>query len=144
MSEAASDEMTEALARLRSRVAQELAGREREWAQTMCEACSALEQALTKHHEGVVTRDGTLAAVDDMRPGLARQARVVNRRQERVLRGLHGLCQEIQASLTTGNLSELRSIRARAEHLLSELQKTIDAEVDLVQESITTDFGAGD
>jgi hypothetical protein len=61
-----------------------------------------------------------------------------------LLRDLRALCQEIHACTAACNLGDLHHMQARAAYLLRQLQKNVDAEVDLIQESITTDIGAGD
>jgi hypothetical protein len=138
------DALAESLDRLRLAVASELAGREPEWTKAVGEACAGLEQALREHHVAVNGPDGAAGEIDETRPTLARRAVVVQRDQDNLLGQFAALCGEVQAAAAAGTISQLRPIRARAEHLLTDLQRNLDAENDLVQESVTTDIGVGD
>jgi hypothetical protein len=151
------DALALSLDRLRQALAADVAGREREWAEAVGDALARVETTLRQHRAAAKAPDGLLAAVDETRPTLARQAHELRSDHDDFLKqilalrdGVRGAAEAFQpaagptAKAGAGGVADFGAIRHQAEQLLAALQDNKEAETKLVLESINTDIGVGD
>jgi hypothetical protein len=149
---------------VRQALAADVPGHERQWTEAVLTALFRLEIRLRQHLTGVAAPDGVFAEVDETRPTLARKKTDLHRLCQRLLEKCVSLQEEIRCaagvfapaaeSLATAgstvtpppeeSIPNFQAIRQRADQFLDELQKVMQAEANLILESINTDIGVGD
>jgi hypothetical protein len=145
-------------------LAENVPGREREWATAVKDALGVLETALHQHLVTARVPDGIFAEVDDTRPTLARQTEELCQAYDKLLEQCSALLKETQRATEafssppdpigttapcTGRscaagVVDFGAIRQQGENLLASLRQNKDAETQLILESINTDIGVGD
>jgi predicted nucleic acid-binding Zn-ribbon protein len=127
---------------LRHALAENAAARGREWAIRVGHALSDVEKILRQHAGEIPTGDETLIGQERAllpSPGIERKADAL--REE--LQDLIDNVRMLRTELAAGRESSANSTQ-KAHTLLHRLDKLERAEVELVQQSITPDIGAGD
>jgi hypothetical protein len=149
------DDLSEALA-------SSAPGNEREWTKRVAEALAQVEHHLRRHAAETRSPDGPLAEVDLTRPTLARQAAGLRRDYDELLKQCLALQEGVRRAAAAfaptealqspkrpptskdSPIPDFGALRDQAAPLLEELRRKKEAEIDLVQESVTTDIGVGD
>jgi hypothetical protein len=146
---------------LEEALAAPFAGREHEWAEQVGRALATVETVLQRHARTANRPDGPLAEVDRTRPGLDRQARrlehdltALAQNASTLLGQLRGAGEAFapsagpqESSLISAGaraIPDFGQLRQQIESLVAELRGAQKEEIGLVQESVTTDLGAGD
>ena len=138
-------------------------GRERRWAESLNEVLACVERALRQHMVTAQDPDGVFAEVDETRPSLARQTCQLRQDHSGLLEQCLALRQEVRRAAgafsyvvpifipTPGstprsdeNIPDLAAIRRHASQLRDALRQNLQAETQLVLESINTDIGVCD
>jgi predicted nucleic acid-binding protein len=131
-----------------------IAGREREWAEAVAATLARMETALRRHRAVANDPDGLFAAVDEIRPALAKQAdelrnthsdfldqvNVLRDEVESALAAMH-LASDLDSKTVEAKVGDLNVIRQLGDKLLADLEQTKAAEMRLVSESVNTDIG---
>ena len=158
------DAWNESMEQLKSALAVTVAGRERDWAETVNIAIAAVERAIRQHHAVGRDEDGLFAEVDETRPTLARQATGIRQDHDGLLERCLALREEVRRALEAftltsssltqgeaaptpapaGGVPDFGAIRRQAEELLDLMLATRQAEAKLVLESVNHDIGVGD
>jgi hypothetical protein len=140
------------------------AGREVEWTSNATDALFCLQSAIGEHIQDCEDREGMLAHIDLTRPGMARQVGVlrqahldlpflINMLLYQILSAGEAFSNSNKIGVRAGDLPpprkperlvDFESLRQSALDLVSILRDHIRQEVDLLQETVTTDLGAGD
>lgn len=130
-----------------------ISGREREWAETVAATLARVETALRKHRAVANDPDGLFAAVDEIRPALAKQADDLRNNNSAFLEEVNVLRDEVESALAALQLTpdsgaksveakaDLSVIRQLGEKFLADLHQSKAAEMRLVAESVNTDIG---
>ena len=138
------DALVASLQHVRQTVVTDVLAWQREWIRSVAEALDELEQALRQHHAAADGSKGESSPVDETRPTLARRSDALGRNQGDLLDQLMALRDEVNAADGSEIGAMWGSLRDRAEHLVTDLHKSLDKEADLVHESVNTDIGGGD
>jgi hypothetical protein len=151
------DALVLSLDQLRSTIASEIPGRQREWAEAVENALASVESALRQHRAAAKDPDGLLSEVDENRPALARQASGLRSDHGDLLAQVLALRKELRRaaeafqpttvrSPTTlaGGVPDFGAICQQAKQLVTAVQANNEAETKLVLESVNTDIGVGD
>jgi hypothetical protein len=144
-------------------LAQNIPGREGDWAGNLCVVLGNVERALRRHAAAAEAPDGLYADVDLTRPTLARRVAELRRQHAGFLDQVRSLRRELEAvrqawrpyeRLTgadtlpdlpaVGAVPDLGALRQRVEDFWVALREHTRAEADLVVETVTTDIGVGD
>ncbi|HWG46614.1 MAG TPA: hypothetical protein VN688_27880 [Gemmataceae bacterium] len=147
-------------------LAEDAAGREKEWTERMGQALSALEQSVRRHHANLEDAEGRVVNVESSlnpSPTVARRADQLRDELDNLLQeahALHGKLQGIHPSTArmdpstaagalavapeAGDVADFGVFCERVEHLLDGFEHYDEEESELIQESITMDLGAGD
>lgn len=140
-------------------LADEVAGREHEWADRVGAGLGVLIQELRRHVAEGEAFDRTLAEMDGICPTLARQAAGLQREHAILLEQAIELRRQVQDARRTfepldprarqavsspSAIPDFGALRQRAGRLLTDFRRHRERETDLVQESVTTDIGVGD
>jgi hypothetical protein len=145
-------------------LADDVPGREREWAMEVKVALTGVETALRQHLATIRVPDGVFAVVDDTRPTLARQAEELCQAYDSLLAQASALLKETHrateafspapdpigttapcaARCSAAGIVDFGAIRQQGEKLLASLRQNKDAETQLILESVNTDIGVGD
>jgi|SRR5262245_34064209 len=131
-----------------------IGGREREWAESVAATLARMETALRKHRAVANDPEGLFAAVDEIRPALAKQADELRSNHSDFLEQVNVLRDEVESAVAAMQLNpdpeakpvgdkvaDLSVIRQLGENLLADLRQTKAAEMRLVAESVNTDIG---
>jgi hypothetical protein len=124
------------------------------WAGRIDRALAAVEQAV-RRHAGDLTPAGEAPPDLDRplipSPGLERRTDGLRRELEELLREAVDLRAKVRAlarppavRLVTEAAADAGALSARARQLASSLAQFEEAEIDVMQESVNTDIGAGD
>ena len=158
------DILLPAIEQLEPAFAEPVAGRERDWAARVAQALTAAEAALRRHAAEAKNPDGLFAEVDLTRPSLTRQVSALRREHTDLVDQVRALRDDVrQAALTftppaeqvvrasalpeparSSGIPDFGALRKRGADLVAALRQHRELETDLVQESVTTDLGAGD
>jgi hypothetical protein len=158
------DTLLDMVGQLECALAADIAGDERGWCEGVAGALADLAEALYEHEADAASPDGLYAAVDLTRPALARQVAALRREHAHFLeesdllrRKVREACRafgnpadrgplasDIPRPASTVGVPDFGDIRQRARELITALNRHLETEIDLLQESITTDIGAGD
>jgi hypothetical protein len=149
--------------RLLQAVAEAIPGRECDWARRVRAALAGVERTLRYHTATAESPDGPLTQVDLTRPTLMRRATELCREHGQLLEEVHALQEEVRGIVEAfrpytelegaaqalpepaiETVSDFGALRRRVEHLLTTLRHHMDAEADLVFETVSTDIGVGD
>jgi hypothetical protein len=123
---------------LQDRLAQAVAGHEKQCMEEVKQALAGIEGELRQRIVPPDTPDGLSPEIDCTRASLARRADELRRRLEVLLARTMDLSQRVAAG------ADFETVRGGAEDLLAGLEQIEEAETDLVQESVNTDLGVGD
>jgi hypothetical protein len=131
-----------------------ITGRETEWAESVAATLARVETALRKHRAVANDPDGLFAAVDEIRPALAKQADELRSNHSDFLDQVNVLRDEVESAVAAMHLTpdpeaktveakvaDLGVIRQLGEKFLADLRQTKAAEMRLVSESVNTDIG---
>jgi hypothetical protein len=136
-------------------------GREGPWAEGAGRALEGVLHALRQHIMNAESPGGMFGEVDLTRPTLARQVGGLRQEHTRLLEEGEGLLRDVHAAAQAfgptaepadplpppaqaQTVTDFGAIRQRGEQFLTALRQHRDQENGLVQESVTTDIGAGD
>jgi hypothetical protein len=138
-------------------------GRERKWAEDLDIILAGVERALQQHIMTAQDPNGVFAEVDETRPSLARQTCQLRRDNSALMEQCLALREEtrraagafsyaVSTSLPTPGsaprsdeiLPDFGTIRRQAEELCEALRLNMQAETQLVLDSINTDIGVCD
>jgi hypothetical protein len=150
---------------LEDALAGEVAGRERDWAAEVARALRQIERRLRRYHNAAYTADGPVADLDRIRPTLFRQRYILCLHYRDLLKRVQRLREDVQRAVeafqpvaealaavalaakgtpVTGQVPVFGAIRQQAQEILSDLNKSREAETALLLESVVTDIGVGD
>jgi hypothetical protein len=150
---------------LEQALAAEFAGCEGDWADRVGAALVQIEVALRQHAGDCEAPGGMFAQeVDLTRPALVRQVGELRREHAELLRQAQALRADIQhvarafdpaaeargvaspvpEAAPAAGIPDFEALRRRGDELAAALRHHRELETDLVQESVTTDLGAGD
>jgi hypothetical protein len=159
------DALATAVDSLKGALAEEVTGRQRDWAAGVARALRQVERGLRRYHNVAKTADGPFADLDRMRPTLFRQWNILCLHYRDLLKRTQQLREDVlraadafqpvgetlaAAALTpngtplAGQVPVFGSIRQRAQEIAIDLNKSREAETALLLESIVTDIGVGD
>jgi hypothetical protein len=158
------DYLTAPLQQLHAALAEDATGREEVWARAVSRGLLQVRQALERHNAEGETPAGLFGEVDLTRPSLARQVSKLLQQHMDFLTSLQTLQADVDMAVRTfqpaavvPTLSQplpepqgrpaipaFGELRQRGQDLVTELEQHCKQEIDLVQESVTTDLGAGD
>jgi hypothetical protein len=143
------DPLSTAVTRLEQALATNAAGRERDWSGRVDRALAEVERAIRKHVTDPWPSDGPMRDLDRPllpSPGVDRRAAYLRRDLQDLLRETEALRGLVRATPRAGGRPE--ADRGTFDHRVQVLAAALDRfgteEVDLVQDSVTTDIGAGD
>jgi hypothetical protein len=140
----ARDALLQAIESLEQVLAQEPATDRRAWAVRVDQALAAAEQALRQENADARSpRGGPFKAVDMTRPALVRQVGKLRRLLTAEVGEAAELRSEVQGAAHGATL-DLGALRQQLHIFVGDLRRLKEGEIDLVQESVTTDLGAGD
>ena len=140
----AKDALLQAIQTLEQALAEQSAGCERAWAGRVDQALAAAEQALRQENtEARSTKGGPFKAVDMTRPSLVRRVGELRHQLAADVSQAAELRSEVQAAGRGGAL-DCAALRHHVQEFVHALRQLKEGEIDLVQESVTTDLGAGD
>jgi hypothetical protein len=127
---------------LRQALTENAAARGREWALHMGHSLSDVEKTLCQHKGDFGTDDDTFG--ENQRgllpsPGVQRKIEGLRQELGELIEGVRILRVDLGAGQDT-----VAGFAQRAHHLLHALERLERGEIDLVQQSITPDIGAGD
>jgi len=146
-------------------LAEDVTGRERDWAAGVAQTLRQIERELRRYRNNARTQDGHFADLDRMRPTLFRQWNILCLHYGDLLKRVHRLREDVQraaeafqpvgealaaAALTgkgtpvSGEVPVFGAIRQQAREILIDLNKSREAETALLLESVVTDIGVGD
>jgi hypothetical protein len=137
------DALLQAIERLEQAVAREPSGDGRAWANRMDRALGEAEQALRQEQAEANLPKGLFKAVDMTRPALVRRVGQLRRALGQDVGEAVQLRNELQAA-TQGAPPDLDTLRQHVRDFVADLRRIKEGEIDVVQESVTTDLGAGD
>jgi len=133
----AKDDWPDLLDQLEDAVAADAGGQERRWAEGVATALARVEQALAGHVGEAEAPGGMFAEVDQKRPSLVRQVGELRREHVAFPDQARALRDRLRAGTDATLREDFRQFAAA-------LRRHREVENDLVQESVTTDYGAGD
>jgi hypothetical protein len=140
----ARDALLQSIERLEQALAQEPSTGERAWAATVDQALAEAEQALRQENADAHSpRGGPFKAVDMTRPALVRQVAKLRRQLTADVSEAAELRSEVQGAAHGATL-DIGALRQHLHNFVSDLRRLKEGEIDVVQESVTTDLGAGD
>jgi hypothetical protein len=159
------DFLSRSVDRLEDALAGEVVRRERCWAADVARALRRVERGLRRYYNVDQAADDPIADLDRMRPTLFRQWNILHlhfrdlfKRAQRLRRDAQRAAEAFQpvgealaaAVLTAGRASSAEAvpvfgdIRQRALEILSDLNRSREAQTALLLESVVTDIGVGD
>jgi hypothetical protein len=158
------DPLAAPLERFEQALADDAAGRERDWAEGVCRALATLEGALWQHTVEADASNGLFAEVDLTRPTLARQVGVLRQEHSDFLQQASALQLQLQRAASAfqlrreapamtnplpepeppGTIPDFGVLRQRGEQFATALRRHRETETDLLLETVTTDIGVGD
>jgi hypothetical protein len=141
------DRLTAAAEELRRGLTENAAASGREWAIRIGRALSDVERILRRHAADVSTTDDAPADQDRAllpSPGVERRAEGLRHELDVLIESLRTLRTELAAGRENPPGSGTVGFSERVQGLLRALEHLDQGEIDLVQESITADIGAGD
>jgi hypothetical protein len=140
----ATDDLLQSIQQLEQWLAKPPAGRERNWAARVDQALAAAEETLQLENTDLRSdTDGPFKAVDMTRPSLVRCVGELRRQLAADVGATAALRSEVQAA-GRGAAPDFGALRHHLEEFVRDLRQLREGEIDVVQESVTTDLGAGD
>jgi hypothetical protein len=137
------DALLQAIERLERALAEEPAGRQQAWAREADQALAAAEQALGQESAEAGSPGGLFKAVDMTRPALVRRVDELRRLLSQEVGEAHELRDQVKEAAGTV-APDLATLRRHLQEFALTLRRLKEGEIDVVQESVTTDLGAGD
>jgi hypothetical protein len=140
----ARDALLQSIESLEQALAQDPTTGRRAWVARVDQALAAAEQALRQENADACSpKGGPFKAVDMKRPALVRQVDKLRRQLSAEVGEAAELRSEVQRA-AHGAAPELDALRQHLSLFVGDLRRLKEGEIDLVQESVTTDLGAGD
>jgi uncharacterized membrane protein YccC len=158
--------LANAVKELKRVLAEDAAGREKDWTGRMGQALSALEQSVRQHRAKLEDAEGRVVEVErslNPSPTVARRADQLREELDRLLQDAHALRGKLQSTHPSrarmdpataagalsvapeaGDVADFGVFCERVEHLLDGFEHYDEEEAELIQESVTMDLGAGD
>jgi hypothetical protein len=134
------------LDRLHQTLDADSSGNQREWAEAVGDALARLEAALMQYQAAAWHPEGPLAAVDQTRPTLVRQADELRNDYDDLVKQLPILREQVRRAAEVGPSDgvDFTALRQQAKQLLAGLREKQETETKLLLDSVNTDIGAGD
>jgi hypothetical protein len=140
----ARDALLQSIESLEQALAQDPTPGRRAWAARVDQALAAAEQALRQENADARSpKGGPFKAVDMKRPALVRQVDKLRLQLSAEVGEAAELRSEVQGA-AHGVTPDLDALRQHLHLFVGDLRRLKEGEIDLVQESVTTDLGAGD
>ncbi|HZU36769.1 MAG TPA: hypothetical protein VFA18_12700 [Gemmataceae bacterium] len=136
-----------AMAELEKATANPVTGSGQAWSQYVDKVLAELEDALRRHAQEIAGADGQLVAVDrPLIPSPTLQHRGAHLAEElhSILGQTQSLRREFRELAPVANQPQRELFCQRARQLVQDLERCESQEADLIQDSVTTDIGAGD
>lgn len=149
--------------RLEGALRSDIPGSERAWAEQVGNALAGVEVAVRQHAATVEAPDGMYAQVDLTRPTLARQVSELRQEHRDFVQQAGLLGREVASAAELFEsqtqpkpastlpepagvraIPDFGAIRQRVERFLDAVRHHLNAENDLILESVTTEIGVGD
>ena len=143
----AQQKLLEAMNRLQKATAESVADREPAWRQQVEDMLAQLEDAVPRHAQEIAATDGELVDVDRPlipSPTLQHRGAHLGQELDRLLEETRSLRRELQDPASLVNEPDSKRFCQRAHQLVQDLERCESQEAALIQESVTTDIGAGD
>jgi hypothetical protein len=137
------DALLQAIQRLEQALAAEAPGQGPAWAEQVDTALAQAERALQEENAEADSPKGVFKAVDMTRPALVRRVAELRQALAQDVGEAASLRSEVQAAAHASR-TDFGALRNHLREFVRALRSLKEGEIDVVQESVTTDLGAGD
>jgi hypothetical protein len=137
------DSLLQSIEQLEQALAVEQPGRGPEWAQEVDRALAGAERALRQEAAESGSPKGLFKMVDMTRPALVRRVGELRQALAQDVGEVAALRSEVRAAAHASR-TDVDALRDHLRQFARELRALKEGEIDVVQESVTTDLGAGD